>query len=148
MGVKTMTIQTMGDLVQGRKPLTIDFEETVLEATRRMTEARKAAVLVLQEGRLAGIFTERDLLQRVLGEGRNPAETRISEVMTAPVHTAPADLSYREGLKRMADHHVRYLPLVDEGRLVGMVSRRDLMALDIEVIEGMLERAEPAALFI
>lgn len=143
-----MAHETMGDLVQGRKPLTIDFTETVLEATRRMTESRKAAVLVLQEGRLAGIFTERDLLQRVLGESRNPGDTRISEVMTSPVVSAPPDLSYREGLKRMADHHVRYLPLVDEGRLVGMVSRRDLMACDIEVIEAMLERAEPAALFI
>lgn len=148
MGVMTMAIQTMGELIQGRKPLTIDFDETVLEATRRMTEARKAAVLVLQEGRLAGIFTERDLLQRVLGEGRNPGDTRIREVMTSPVVSAPPDLSYREGLKRMADHHIRYLPLVEEGRLVGMVSRRDLMARDIEVIEELLERNEPAALFI
>lgn len=148
MGVMTMENQTMGDMVQGRQPLTIEHEETVLEATRSMTAARKAAVLVLKDGRVAGIFTERDLMQRVLSEGRDPAATRISEVMTTPVVTAPSDLSYREGLKRMADHHVRYLPIVDEGRLVGMLSRRDLMARDIAVIEEMLERNEPAALFL
>lgn len=144
----TMAVQTMGDMVKGREPLTIDVEDTVFEAARRMTGARKAAVLVLREGKAVGIFTERDLLQKVLAEGRNPREIRMSEVMTAPLVTAPPDLSYHEGLRRMADHHVRYLPIVEDGRLVGMVSRRDLMARDIEVIEEMLRRTEPAALFI
>lgn len=144
----TMAVQTMGEMVKGREPLTIEFEDTVFEAARRMVAGRKAAVLVLQDGRVAGIFTERDLLQRILAEGRNPREIQVGDVMTAPLVTVAPDLSYHEGLRRMADHHVRYLPIVDEGRLLGMVSRRDLMARDIEVIEEMLRRTEPAALFL
>lgn len=143
-----MAVQTMGDMVRGQEPLTVEGHETVFEANRRMGERHKSAVLVLQNGKAVGIFTEMDLLQRVLNSGRDPKEVRVSEVMSSPLVTAPPDLSYHEGLRRMKESHVRYLPIVDGSRLLGIVSRRDLMSRDLEVIEEMLQRVEPAALFI
>ena len=135
-----VAVRTMGEVAHGRQPLVVQAQETVLEAVRRMVAAGKAAVLVMEQGRLVGIFTEHDLLNRVMTEGRDPRAVQVSEVMTSPVVTVRPDLSYQEGLRRMEEADVRYLVLMDGDQLAGMVSRRDLMASDIEVVEEMLRR--------
>jgi len=143
-----VAVRTMGEVAHGRQPLVVQAQDTVLEAARQMVAAGKAAVLVMEQARVVGIFTEHDLLNRVMTEGRDPRTVQVSEVMTSPVVTVRPDLSYQEGLRRMEEADVRYLVLMDGDQLVGMVSRRDLMANDIEVVEEMLRRIEPAALFI
>lgn len=109
--------------------LTADRSETVLSATQRMNEYSVGALIVTDDGRLCGIFTERDVLRRVVAEQRNPAETLVGAVMTIHVACCSSDTSIEEVRTIMKTHRVRHLPVVDSaGGLVGIVSIGDLNA--------------------
>lgn len=118
-------------------------EQTVLDVARYMVERGVGGVAVLEavpEGsdRLAGIFTERDLMMRVVARGLNPAATLVAQVMTAnPVVVDQAE-PVETCLRIMKQANCRHLPVVSSGRLVGMLSLRDLLELEIA------ERAEEA----
>jgi len=144
----TLIARTLGDVVSGRDLLTIDATASVLDAVRLMTRNLRGAILVTRSGRLAGIFTERDVMNRVVAQALDPAATPVSRVMTERLVVARPDESYHSGLTRMHLAHCRHLPVVDGDRVSGLVSRRELMALDAEVLEQMQERLEPSTLFI
>ncbi|ROR34980.1 CBS domain-containing protein [Inmirania thermothiophila] len=105
----------------------VDAQTTVREAVRRMNAERIGAVVVLDEGSVVGIFTERDVLARVVDAGRDPETTPVAEVMTASVATVSPDLTVGEAMLLVTERRFRHLPVLEEGRLVGMVSAGDLM---------------------
>jgi CBS domain-containing protein len=108
--------------------IVVDAATTLAEALSKMREAGRGAVLVVKEGRLAGIFTERDVLLRVAGFPLDVAKTTVEEHMTPEPQTLPADSSVAFALNRMVVEGFRHVPLVDEqGRPTGMVSMRDLI---------------------
>ena len=137
-------MRTMSDLVREQNPLTLPPSATVLEAARLMRERGVGAVLVTeQDARLAGIFTGRDAICRVLAEGKDPAKTMLAAVMTynpetmAPHHTAI------EALRLMQDVRCRHLPIVHEGKVVGIVSRGDFRGVEQDRLDeetGLWER--------
>jgi len=98
---------------------------SVRAAAQAMRERHVGAVLVAADGRLEGIFTERDMVNRVVAEGRDPDQTTLAEVMTADPDTASPSDTAIAALRRMQDGGYRHLPVVDRGRLIGIVSRRD-----------------------
>lgn len=98
----------------------------VIEAARALESNNIGAVLVMREGELAGIVTDRDLAVRALGQGLDP-QTPISQVMTPNVITLPSNANAEDALNQMKVHNVRRIPLVDEGDLVGMVTLDDLV---------------------
>ncbi len=106
---------------------------TVRQAAQYMTTKEVGAVPVLEKGRLVGIFTERDLLTRVVAHGLDPATTRVGEVMTKELVVAEADENYEAALEKMKDCNCRHLPVVDQDRLLGVVSMRDLLLAEITV---------------
>jgi CBS domain-containing protein len=107
---------------------TVSPETTVLEAVRLMSDEKVGAVAVTREGKLAGIFTERDLMIRVVLEGRDPGATRIGDVMTGHCISAKKDMSMGEALQIMTESHFRHLPVVDENdRVLGLLSVRNLL---------------------
>ena len=109
--------------------LTAEQSESVLSATQRMNEHSVGALIVTDGGRLCGIFTERDVLRRVVAEQRHPAETRVAEVMTTQVACCSGDTSIEEVRSIMKTHRVRHMPVVDaDGGLMGMISIGDLNA--------------------
>jgi CBS domain-containing protein len=112
-----------GDLV-GRPLVACDPAETVTEAARRMRDQQISSLVV--RARPPGLVTASDLRDRVLAAGRS-GDTPVEAVMTAPLHTMPAEASLGEVLLFMVDHGVHHLPLVREGRLVGMVTDTDLL---------------------
>jgi CBS domain-containing protein len=118
---------TLRDLVQGRKVYSVEATRTVLEAARYMMEHNIGAVSVLRNGELAGILSERDIMNRVVAVGRTPGTTAISEVMTANPRAVPADESIEECLFIMREFGFRHLPIVDGKDLKGLVSLRDLL---------------------
>lgn len=99
----------------------------VIEAARALENNNIGAVLVMKEGELAGIVTDRDLAVRALGQGLDPNETPISQVMTPNVITLPSNANPEDALNLMKMHNVRRIPLVDDGNLVGMVTLDDLV---------------------
>jgi CBS domain-containing protein len=119
------------DLIKDKVAHTITAEQTVLEAARQMVIHNVGAVPVLCEGELVGIFSERDIMTRVVAEGRDPARTRVSEVMTAN----PLIVDMRENIDHcmmlMKEHSFRHLPICDGKKLKGIVSLRDILLRDL-----------------
>lgn len=127
-------------IIEDQKPVTAAADITVAAAARLMKEHRIGAILVVQAGRLAGIFTERDALFRVIAEGRDPAQTRIAEVMTANPRTIAPDRPFGHALHLMHEGGFRHVPVVDDGRPLGVVSSRDALAPDLRQFITELDR--------
>jgi CBS domain-containing protein len=128
----------MKDLLRvAHKPVvTITNTATVIEAVRAMFAAHVGAAAVVENGRLQGIFTERDVMARVVLEGRDPKTTRVRDVMTARVATIAADTSPKQAVGIMLEHHFRHLPVVDaKGSVVGMLSMRHIMREHVDRLE-------------
>jgi len=119
------------DLIKDNPTRTIAADQSVLEAAREMVASNIGAVPVLHDGELVGIFSERDIMTRVVAEGRDPARTRVSEVMTA----GPLTVDMREGIEHcmvlMKEHGFRHLPVCDGKKLKGIVSLRDILLRDL-----------------
>jgi CBS domain-containing protein len=118
-------------VIEDQKCVTVAPDLTVVEAARLMREHRIGALLVVEEDRLAGIFTERDALFRVVAEGRDPAATRVSDVMTVNPRTITPDRPFGHALHLMHEGEFRHVPVVENGRPLGMVSARDALGPDL-----------------
>ena len=132
---------TLRELVKDRKVYSIDAASTVLEAARFMMEHNIGALAVLRNGELAGIFSERDIMNRVVAVGRTPGHTAVSEVMTANPRAVNVDESVDECLFIMHEFGFRHLPIVDGKELKGVVSLRDVLLRHSAEIEREARRA-------
>ena len=121
-----MIDRTVGQLVLNQQPLSVQRDRSVRAVVLAMKEQRVGAVAVVEAGYVIGVFTERDVMLRVVAEGRDPERTRVEEVMTANPQTMPPEGDISEALERMLVGHFRHIPVVADGRLVGMVSLRDI----------------------
>jgi CBS domain-containing protein len=101
-------------------------DDTVQHAAKRMAEACCSSILICDGDRLQGIFTERDLLVRVVAAGLDPSQTPVARVMTAEPDTIAASAPVIEAIRRMDEFSYRHMPVVDAGRVIGVVSWRDL----------------------
>jgi CBS domain-containing protein len=126
-------------LISGKRLTHVRPDMTVSEAAARMADAKIGAVLVLDNGNLAGIFTERDLLIRVVSVGKDPQKTRISEVMTKQVAVCDADDTYENCLAQMREVGCRHMPIVKGDRLLGVLSIRDLLRHHISVKDAEIK---------
>jgi len=124
-------VKTIGTVVKGREVFFLRAEQTVREASRYMTEKRIGAAAVLDGTRLAGVLSERDVMGRVVARGLDPDATRVGDVMTRDLIVGEMAESHEDGLRKMKQAGCRHLPVVDAGRLVGMLSLRDLMQVDL-----------------
>jgi signal-transduction protein with cAMP-binding, CBS, and nucleotidyltransferase domain len=128
-------------VIAKQKVLTATAEITVTDAARLMKKKSVGAVMVVKDnGRLAGIFTERDAVFRVLAEGRDPKTTRLSEVMTAQPQTITAEKPFGHALLMMYESGFRHVPVVEDGKPVGMVSARDVLGPELQEFESELQR--------
>lgn len=128
-----MTI--LRDLIRDRKLYSVDANRTILEAARYMMEHSIGAVPVMRDGSLAGILSERDIMNRVVAVGRTPGTTAVSEVMTANPRTVDAGESIEECLFIMREFGFRHLPIVDGNDVKGLVSLRDVLTYQVAQIE-------------
>src|ERR1700731_2393875 len=110
---------------KGRQLWSIAPTATVYEAIARMSEKGVGALLVLSEGRLAGIISERDYARKVILKDRSSKDTRVWEIMTDHVITANPENTVEECLRTMTEHRIRHLPVVDRENVVGVVSIGD-----------------------
>jgi len=122
-------------------------DDTLVEAARKMWKQQTGSLLVMDGDDLVGILTERDILKAVAA-GARLDEVRISEVMTKDIITVGPQTTLREAAKIMADRWIRHLPVVDGGKLVGIVSQRDLAGIlagalnEPEALEQLVEASE------
>ena len=113
---------------KGRTVVTIVPDDSVLTAAKLMNQRGIGGVVVVEDDEVVGIFTERDVLRRVVAERRDPAKTVIREVMTSPVTTCRPGAGVGECSALITDKRVRHLPVVEDGTLCGIVTSGDLLA--------------------
>ena len=133
----------VGDLIEERKLVLAAPDTSVAQAAGMMKQHEVGALLVVEQGRLVGIFTERDAVVRVMAPGLQPATTVLSDVMTRDPDTIPPRRAAIEALRLMQDGGYRHLPVVDKGKVVGVVSRGDFRGLEqarLDEETGLWER--------
>lgn len=133
------TLRDLLDL-KGREVLSVRPADTVLRAATLMNERNIGAVVVLDGEQLAGIFTERDVLRRVVAPGLDPSATPVSAVMSTMVVTCQPGLSVDDCAALMTNRGIRHLPVRDASGLIGMVSMRDLLAHKVGEQEATIEQ--------
>ena len=121
--------------VMSKKPKTGGPEMSVQQAARTMRSAKVGSLIIIEDGRPIGILTERDILTKVVAEGKSASELKVSQVMSSPVVTARPDDKVSAAAKRMSQMRMRRLPVVDEGELVGMLTENDILHLSPGLIE-------------
>ena len=121
LGRLTDVLKNKGDNV-----LFISPDQTVGDAVSLMDEKRIGALLVMEGDSLIGIFTERDVLRRVVAAGREVASTKVGEVMTREIVTVKSSLHIEDAMAVLTEKHCRHLPVVEDGRVEGVVSIGDL----------------------
>ncbi len=126
-----MEPRSLSDMTRRQHPLTMPPTATVQQAAQRMSDRHVGAVLVTdEEGRLLGIFTGRDAVCRMLAAAQDAAHTTLDQVMTADPVVMPAGSTAMDALRLMQDGGFRHVPVVQEGRVIGIVSRGDFRGLE------------------
>jgi CBS domain-containing protein len=127
---------TIRDLISNRTIHYVQPKQTVFEAANYMVDCNVGAVPVLDDTKLVGIFSERDIMKRVVTEGRNPLTTRIADVMSTEVRSVGPGASSEEAMCMMQSYGVRHLPVCDGRTLVGFLSLRDLLRCHLDEKSG------------
>jgi CBS domain-containing protein len=132
-------------LIQNQRIVTIQMTSTVAETARLMQQCKIGAIMVVAQGRLSGIFTERDALFRVLAQGRDPQTTILGEVMTRDPQSITKDKPFGHALHMMYEGGFRHVPVVEDGVPIGIVSARDVLGPELEEFACDLQRREHIA---
>ncbi len=127
---------------KGRAIFSVEPQAAVLDAIRLMAEHHVGALLVMRAAALEGIVSERDYARKVILRGRSSADTPVRDIMSSPVLTVSLETSVQQCMQLMTDRHVRHLPVVDGGRVVGMVSIGDLVKAVIAEQQQQIEQLE------
>jgi CBS domain-containing protein len=122
----------IAEVIEGRPLFHIQSSDRVRDVARLMTELNIGATAVVDSGKLVGIFSERDIMSRVVAAGLDPDETPIAKVMTKDIVVGNPAEDIEDALRKMHAVGCRHLPIVDKGNLVGFISLRDLLEVDDE----------------
>jgi len=133
-------MRTVGDLVKGRSFYSTTSDQSVYDTARYMAEKDIGAVPVLEDNRLVGIFSERDIIKRVLVGDREVRTTPIKDVMTTDVVVAQNTEGIQQVLEKMQKNRCRHMPVVSGDRVVGFLSLRDLLFADLEEKDAQVQQ--------
>jgi len=136
------TVRELLDNKDTASKYSVTAQDTVMTALQTMADANISAVFIVDGKRIAGIYTERDYLRKGELEGRQAQSTLVKDVMTRNVYTVTTDTSMEECIALMSRHHIRHLPVVENGQLVGLVSIRDVMQAALEDKEHAVKGIE------
>ena len=120
----------------------VDSDCIVVEAARKMRDNKVGALMVLENGELVGIFTERDLMSRVVADRLDPETVKVSVAMTSSIATVSLETSMREARNLMSQNRIRHLPVLQDGKLCGFISAGDIFAWKLREQEFTLHQLE------
>lgn len=132
--------------VMVREVITIDDNSTVKEAAEVMNKFEIGCMIVVRKGKAMGIITERDLLKRVVAEARDANKAKVKDIMTTPLVVAEPNMELEEAIKLMFKMKIKKLPVVDENRLVGLISLTDIARFQpqmIKILKQLAARQSP-----
>jgi len=139
-----MAHRSIRSIILEKELVTAPGSMTVAEAALLMKEKHQGSVMIVEDGKLVGIFTERDALYRVISEGRDAKTTRLAEVMTRNPKTIHPDKPFPDALQIMREGGFRHVPVAEGGRPLGMISARDALGPELEDFIYELLRHEQA----
>ena len=119
--------------------VTIDADATVMKAVQLMNENEIGCIVVMRRGKAVGIITERDLLKRVIAKSKNPTKTRVREIMTKPLIAGEPEMDIEDATRLMFDNKIKKLPVLENGKLVGLVTLTDLVRYQPQMIRILKE---------
>jgi len=140
-----MVNRPVREIIKRDEPLRGRAEDTVFAAAAQMAEHACSSIVICDGEALRGIFTERDLLVRVVAAGLDPKHTRLAEVMTRDPDTVEGSTPVIEAIRRMDEFSYRHLPVVEDGKVVGVVSLRDLPFDEIARMQPELDQRHALA---
>lgn len=123
--------------------ITTEKHALVIDAVKIMNQHGIGCLVAMENGSPVGIVTERDLLKRVLGESKNPKKIRVQEVMSSPLIVAKPDMDIEKVTRLMFDRKIKKLPIVEDGKLVGLVTFTDLLRFQPSLIRVVKELTHP-----
>src|ERR1039457_6234777 len=121
----------VSDIVHQRDLFSVEEHQSVAEVARKMSDLHVGAILVFNRGQLRGVFSERDLLKRVVVERRDPEGTPVGLVMSTDMFTIDESASLEDAMESMHSHNCRHLPVTRQGQVVAFLSMRDLMNFEL-----------------
>lgn len=127
---------------KGHEVWSVAPDSSVYEAIERMAEKNVGALLVMQDDRVTGIVSERDYARKVILQGKSSKDTPVRDIMTSQVYYVRSQHSVEECMQLMTDHRIRHLPVMDDGRAVGMVSIGDVVRLLLQEKDAEIEHLE------
>ena len=130
---------TVKQLIENRSVYTVEKGTTVQAAAEFMAQYNIGATPVVDGGRLIGVFSERDLIKRVIAKGLSPASTSVNDVMTRELVVASVDETHESCVRKMRLAGCRHLPVIEQDKLVGFISLRDLLQVEISEKDDKLE---------
>ena len=125
-------MSSVREIIQQRQVFAAEEGQTVAAVVRHMAELKVGAILVLRDGELRGVFSERDLMVRVVLAGLDPAATPVEKVMSTDIASVGETATPEDAMERMRAHNCRHLPVVRGSQVVGFLSMRDLMNFELE----------------
>ena len=137
-----ITVRQLMDMHSGNTTWSVSPKDSVYKALELLAEKNVGAVLVVENGRMAGIFTERDYARKIILMGRASLDTPVEDIMTKDMVTIDPEQTIEECLALMTKHRIRHLPVMERGRLVGMVSMRDVIDVIISRKQDMIDNLE------
>jgi len=129
-------------MVKGPDVIVASPGTTVADAARLMAHADVGSIIITEDGRVVGVFTERDLLKRVVARGIDPGETELREVMSWPVKGCRLGDSVRDCAERLTSERFRHMAVIEDGALVGLIGLRDVMAARMREAEQLISELE------
>ena len=127
---------------KGHEIHSVSPETMVYDAIKLMTEVKVGALLVMENNKLVGIISERDYTRKVILENRSSKETPVRDIMTIDVITVTPDQSVEDCMKIMSEHHIRHLPVADNGQAIGIISTMDVVKNIISEKESVIKQLE------
>jgi CBS domain-containing protein len=137
-----ITVRQLMDMLTDHDTWSVSPKDTVYKALELMAEKNVGALLVVENGLMVGIFTERDYARKVILMGRHSLDTPVEDIMTKDMVTVDSEQTIEECLELMTKYRIRHLPVMDHGRLVGMVSMRDVIDVIISGKQDMINNLE------
>ena len=148
----TSRVDSAGDVLSGKLKdllakkgnvvIQVESDCIIAAAARKMRDNKVGALMVMKNDTLSGIFTERDLMSRVIAEGLDPEKVKVSEAMTSSIATVPLETPIREAANIMSQNRIRHLPVLEEGKLYGVISVGDILAWKLREQEFTLHQLE------
>ncbi|MEM1513519.1 MAG: CBS domain-containing protein [Candidatus Thermoplasmatota archaeon] len=124
--------------IMSKAPVIIKSKATVLEAAKEMKNEKVGSVIVVENGKPVGILTESDILKKIVAEGKDASKIKVKDVMSSPLVSISPDEKIEKALKLLGENRIRRLPVIENGKLVGVITERDIVQfspLFIDLIE-------------